>query len=133
MYSWQNPWSLWCIFVCTISYILFFLRLKLKRFTIYKHGHNFSSRLACYSWLNPSKENCKATLTKNIVPMFWCKTGLYGSKLSGWEICTFRVTFCQFSWWPRVKMSHRRAGKKSPVDKYTKDSNGMALFLMKIG
>ena len=22
----------------------------------------------------------------------------YGSKLSGWEICTFRVTFCQFSW-----------------------------------
>ena len=23
---------------------------------------------------------------------------VYGSKLSGWELCTLHVTFCQFSW-----------------------------------
>ena len=38
---------------------------------------------------------------------------IYGSKLSGWEIGTFCVTFCQFSWWLGVKMSHPRANKKS--------------------
>ena len=54
---------------------------------------------------------------------------LYGSKLSGWEIFTFRVTFCQFSWWPGVQISPK---KKYSVDKYTKDSNGMALFLLKV-
>ena len=40
-------------------------------------------------------------------------------------LCHF---FCQFSWWPGFKMSHRRAKKNNPVDKYTKESNGMALF-----
>ena len=33
----------------------------------------------------------------------------YGSKLSGWEMCIFCVTVWQFSSWPGVKMSHRRA------------------------
>ena len=28
-------------------------------------------------------------------------------------------------------MSHRRAEEKYPVDKYTKESKGMALFLLK--
>ena len=36
----------------------------------------------------------------------------YGWKFSLREINTFCVTFCQFSSWPRVKMSHRRAQKK---------------------
>ena len=30
-------------------------------------------------------------------------------------------------------MSHHRAEKKFPVDKYTKDSNGIALFLLQVG
>ena len=57
----------------------------------------------------------------------------YGSKLSRWEICTFCVTFCQFSWWPGIKMSHLRAGTKNTVDKYTEESNGIALFLLYVG
>ena len=32
-----------------------------------------------------------------------------------------------------VKMSYRRAEKKYPVDKYTKDSNGMTLFQWQVG
>ena len=52
---------------------------------------------------------------------------------SGWEIWTFRVIFCQFSCWPGVQMSNHRAEKKFPVDKYTKDSNGIALFLLQFG
>ena len=39
---------------------------------------------------------------------------IYGSKLSGWEICSFCVTFCQFSTWPRVKMSYLRDKQKTP-------------------
>ena len=30
-------------------------------------------------------------------------------------------------------MSHKRAEKKYPFDKYTKESNGIALFLLQIG
>ena len=64
----------------------------------------------------------------------WCWR-TYGSKWSGWEICTFCVTFCQFSLWPGVKMSHQRARKEknSWPDQYTKESNGIALFLLQFG
>ena len=39
---------------------------------------------------------------------------LYGSKLSGWEICTYCVTFWQISLWPGVQICHQRAKKKIP-------------------
>ena len=41
-----------------------------------------------------------------------CQNNIYGSKLSGWEILTFCVNFCQFSLWPGVKISYRRPEKK---------------------
>ena len=41
-------------------------------------------------------------------------------------------TFCQFSQWPAVKMSHHRAGKKDPADKYNNESLTIALLLFKV-
>ena len=35
-------------------------------------------------------------------------SSLYGLKLSGWEICTFCVIFCQFSTWPGVTWSRTK-------------------------
>ena len=61
-----------------------------------------------------------------------CQNNIYGSKLSGWEILTFCVNFCQFSLWHGVKMSNCRAEKKYLVGKYTKESDGIALFLLQI-
>ena len=63
----------------------------------------------------------------------WRSPRVYGSKLSGWEICSFCVTFCQFSSWPAVKWTIRGLRKKYPVDKYAKESNRIALFLLQVG
>ena len=49
-------------------------------------------------------------------------------KLSGWEIFTHRVTFCQFSWWHEVKMNQQRAKKK--IYKYTKEQDGASITLV---
>ena len=48
------------------------------------------------------------------VTLFMLGFNIYGWKFSVREICTFRVTFRQFSSWPGVKMSHQRAREKLP-------------------
>ena len=36
--------------------------------------------------------------------LFFILLYIYGWKISGWEICTFHVTFSQFSWGPGVNI-----------------------------
>ena len=49
----------------------------------------------------------------------------YGSKLSGWEISTFCVTFFQFSSWPGVKMGHQKSEEKEKM--------GLPCFYLQVG